>query len=352
MAADRAGQSEAHGRQPIGHEARVGLVGGVEPGHPHLHGTGIGEDDVSTVKGGAGCGDDPLRLEGEAVIDRAPGEVVGQQAPDLLATRAQLETAAGGSGQGFEGPADIRLDPHLDVIVRVDLGREPAQVEDALVPAGVDPLWIEFLELIAHADDHIGLVETEVHMVVAHEAHRAESIRVVVGKDPLSMEGGRNGKSQHLGEADQGSCRAAPRRTVAGEHDRSAGPIEHGGHARDLRGRRLVRAWDIHGEGCCVVPHDQSFDVFGDCEKDRSGAFGLRQLERLAHHLGDCTLGEDHVGPLGDRGEHRHQVDALMGFLVDAAQSDLRGDGHEGSAVAVGIGRPEEEVYRSRTEGG
>ncbi len=128
--------------------------------------------------------------------------------------------------------------------------------------------------------------------------------------------------------------------------------MEHGGRTRDLRGRGLVRPRDVHGEGCDVVLHEEGFDVLGYREEDRAGAFGLRQLEGFAHHLGHGPCGEDHVGPFGDRIEHRHQVDALMRFLVDAVQPDLRRDGHKGSAVAVGICGAEEKVYRSRAEGG
>ena len=121
-------------------------------------------------------------------------------------------------------------------------------MNDAFVPVGVDPLWVEFLELVADADDHVGLVESKVDVVMAHEAHRAEGVGMVVGKHTLSVEAGRYGESQELREAEQSGSRATPRRAVAGEDDRSAGPVEHGASASDLRGRRLVGARDVHGK--------------------------------------------------------------------------------------------------------
>jgi hypothetical protein len=147
-----------------------------------------------------------------------------------------VEPAGGGRAQRVKGPADIRLETNLDVIVRVDLRRKATQVDDALVPTRVDPYRIELLELVPHADDHIRLVEAEVHVVVAHEPYGAERVRVVGGEDALTMEGGGNRQAKQLREMTERPRRSAACCAMAGEHDGPAGLVEHRRRPLDLGG--------------------------------------------------------------------------------------------------------------------
>ena len=93
-------------------------------------------------------------------------------------------------------------------------------------------------------------------------------------------------------------------------------------------------------------------DILGHGQVDRPGTLGLRQLERLADHLRHRTRGQDHIRPLGHRREHRHQVDALVGLLVDPVQANLRRQRHHRRAVRGGIGRAQQQVDRPRTQRG
>ena len=79
----------------VGDQAGVRLEGGVEAGHPHLRGGGIAKDDVGEAEGGPGVHDDALRLEGKAVVGRPLGQFVGQEPPDLLASRSLVEATGG-----------------------------------------------------------------------------------------------------------------------------------------------------------------------------------------------------------------------------------------------------------------
>ena len=141
----------------------------------------------------------------------------------------------GGGRQCVKGPADVGLDPDLDVIVGINLGGDPAHVDDPLVAFRVDPHRIELLELVADADDHVRLVKTEVYVVVTHESHRTEAVRMIVGEHPFAVKGRGNREAQQFGEAPQGLGRTAPSRTVPGQDDGTAGPVEHGGGTGNLR---------------------------------------------------------------------------------------------------------------------
>ena len=225
-------------------------------------------------------------------------------------------------------------------------------MDDLLVARRVDADGVELLELVAHADDDVGLVEPEVDVVVAHEAHRTKRMGVIVGEHALAVEGRRHREAELLGEAPQRVAGTGAGCSVPGQDDRPLARVEDGPGPLDLRRRRLVRP------GCVDVQRPQPIrdlgylDVLGDTEVDGAGPFGLGQLERLADHLGYRAGAQNQVRPLGHRGEHRDQIDALMGLLVDPAQPDLRRQGDQRRAVGIGIGRAQEQVDRARSECG
>ena len=274
-------------------------------------------------QGSPGVGHDPLGLEREAVIGSAARQLVGQQRADLLAAGPGLPPASGRGGQSVQGRADVGLDTDLDIVAGINLGREPAQMQDPLVPARVDPRRVELLQLIADADDYVRRIESKVDVIMPHEPHRAQGVRVVVGEHALAVEGGCHRQAQLLREAPQSARRPGPGGPMTSQHDRSPGAAQHRRGPLDLRCRRLVRPRDIDVEGSKPLRHAHSLDVLGNSQIDRAGTFGLRQLERLADHLRDRARGQYHVRPLGHRREHRHQIDALVGLLVDPVQADL-----------------------------
>ena len=300
---------------------------------------------------GPGVGHDPLGLEREAVIGRAACQLSCQQRADLPAACPRLPPAGGCGGQSVQGAADVSLDTDLDVVAGINFRGEPAQVQDPLVPARVDPGRVELLQLIAGADDYVRLIESEVNVVMPHEPHRAKGIRVVIGEDPLAVEGGCHRQAQLLGEAPHSARRAGPGGPVAGEHDRLPRAAEHRRSPLDLPCRRLVRPGDVEVERSQPLRHAHGLDVLGHGQIDRAGTFGLRELERLADHLRDRARGQDHVRPLGHRREHRHQIDALVGLLVDPVQADLCRQSHYRRTVRRRICRAQEQVDRARSQG-
>lgn len=190
------------------------------------------------------------------------------------------------------------------------------QVDDALVPVRIDLQRVELLDLVPHADQHVCRVEAEVGVVVAHKAHSTQCVRVVVREDALSVEGGRHRYVQPFGKSQQGRGSACPGSTMTGEHHRMLRRCDDLSGAGDLRRRRRIRVDRIDLQGSEGCPGARGLDVLRDGEEHRPGTLALRGLERLAHHLGN-RFGTLHPRrPLGDRGEHGHQVDDLVGLHV------------------------------------
>ena len=125
-------------------------------------------------------------------------------------------------GQRVEAAADVGVQAHGDVVVDVDLGRKAVHVDDLGVAARVDADRIELLQFVAGGDDDVGLVEPEVHVVVAHEADGAERQRMVVGHHALAVERRRDRHAERLGEPSDRAERIAAGGAVAGEQHRIA----------------------------------------------------------------------------------------------------------------------------------
>ena len=106
------------------------------------------------------------------------------------------------------------------------------------------------------------------------------------------------------------------------------------------------------GRGRSVRFDRHRFHVLGDGQIDGAGPLGLGQVEGVADHLGGGTWGKQGVGPLGHRLEEAHQVHYLMGLLVDPPQPHLGAEGHQGRAVRLGVGDPEQQVDGPGAEGG
>ena len=237
--------------------------------------------------------------------------------------------------------------------MRVDLGREPVDVDDLLVGLGIDPDRVELLQLIADRDDDVGVVEPEVDVVVPHEPQRPDAVGVVVGHDAFAVEGVGHRDAELLGEPHQGIGRVGAGGAVSGQQHRPHGCTQNVDGARHLAGGRCVSANNIARQRDQVgVVGFVSIDVFGHGEIDRCRAFGLGELERFADHLRYRLRGGDTGGPPGDRREHRHQVDVLVRLFVLAVLADLGGDRDHRGAVGGGVGDAELQVDRPRTQRG
>ena len=89
----------------------------------------------------------------------------------------------------------------------------------------------------------------------------------------------------------------------------------------------------------------------GSDEERRARPLGRGLLEGLADHLRRGRAHRDHVAPLRDRPEQRHEVDELVRLLVDPVEPRLRGDRDERMGVELRVRDAEHQVDRARTEG-
>ena len=257
---------------------------------------------------------------------------------------------ADGLGQRVQAAADVGVQPDGHVVVRVHLGGEPVQVDDLGVAVRVDPRRVELLQLVADGDDEVGAVEAEVDVVVPHEPHRAQRQRVVVGEHALAVERGRHRDAQHLGEAAQGRARPGARGAVAGQHDRASRRTQQRRRPLHLPAGRLVGPRHVHRQRLTL--RRGLLHVLRDGQVDRARPLGLGQLERLADHLGHRARRRHQRRPLGDRGEHRHQVDALVRLLEAAVHADLRRQRDQRRGVGGRVRGAEQQVDRPGAERG
>ncbi len=172
----------------------------------------------------------------------ALGQLLGQEAADLQFRGLILELAIERRRQRIEAVTNIGLQANGDVVVQVDFGRKPVNMDDLLVAPGIDPNRVELLELVADRDDDVGLVETEVHVVVPHEPDRTQGLRMVVGEHAFAVERRRHRDSEGLGEVHQGGSGAGPGCAVAGQDDRIRRRLEYGGGTGHLAPGTVRRA--------------------------------------------------------------------------------------------------------------
>jgi len=90
--------------------------------------------------------------------------------------------------------------------------------------------------------------------------------------------------------------------------------------------------------------------VLGQLDVGRAGLLRLRDLERLAHDLGDDVLRVQPRVPLRHRLHDRDDVDVLVRLLVHALEVALAGEGDERRAVQEGVGDRRDQVRGARAE--
>ena len=142
------------------------------------------------------------------------------------------------AARAVQGGGNVPLHVHRDVVIGIHHGRKAVQVNDLLVSLGVDPHRGKFLQFIAHADNHIRLIEAEIDIIVHHETHGPQGVRVIVRKDALAVEGRGHRNLQPFGETDQGLLGLVARRPVSGQDDGALGRLQHRGGLGDLGGGR------------------------------------------------------------------------------------------------------------------
>src|SRR5215216_2768833 len=334
---------EGHSREPVRDQAGIRCVGRVEPRHPHLHRSRVGECDIRIPEHRPCVRHDSLGPQGEMVV--ATVHLFFEEIAYPLVGEPGVEVPVDRGAQSFQRFGYISLHTDRDVVVYVHLRREAVDVDDLLVALRVDALRIELLQLVPDGDNRIRRVEAKVHVIVGHEPYRTESDLVFVWEDAFAVECRRHRQRERLRESDERVLRLGACGPVPGKDYGLLCRGENLGGTGDLRGRRILGADYVHGKRS-EVTSDSRFHILWDGEVSRSRSLSLGGLERLADNLRNRLWAENVVGPFGHRPEHGDEVDALVGLFVDPVQPDLSRQGDQWRAVSGSVGRPEEEVDR------
>ena len=97
--------------------------------------------------------------------------------------------------------------------------------------------------------------------------------------------------------------------------------------------RRLHAQRPIH----LTIAHRFHRNILRQFQMSRTGLFGLRNLERLAHRLGNGPRVKDLGVPFRDRPEHGQDVDELMRFFVHPIQRGLSRNRDQRGAIQIRV---------------
>src|SRR5918993_99575 len=360
---DRARQRNAHRRESVRDDHRVGLVRLVQPRDPDLVGADVGHHDVVGREHPAELEDGLLGLDDRIVVVLGGPEVGEQPVAEVgmdqdLARRVALLGAAARDALGLHGgkqaaqrAVDVPDQLDLRPVRRVHLRRLGVDVHDALGPVRVPASRRVLDQVVADADHDVGAVEPGQHVVAGLEpdGHQRQVRSVVDGT--LAHERGGNRHVEPAGEGAQLARGAAAQDPVAGQDQRPGGTgdqasgvgdrlvgglgeigtrrLERRDGRVDARGRDVLRQLDVGGAGL-LQP--------GDAKGASDG-------------LGDGVAAPDTRGPLGHGLEHPGDVDQLVRLLVQLVRAGLARDRHHRGAVQVGIRDAGDEVRRARPQG-
>ena len=355
---ERAGEGEAHCAEAVGDEAGVGLVALVVAGDPHLVRAHVREQHVPRPHDLAHVVKHLLRAHGEVAAALLGGEIVvngmAQRLPLADIEERQARAAVLGSPLDLlvdlpERIGDVALNVDLDLIVAVHLGRPEVDMDDGLFHAAVPESRRVLDQVVADRDDHVGLAQCGDDVVLALEAHGEEAVLVAPWHCPLAHEGVDHADAGEFGEAPElGRC-ALSDGAVAGEDHGALGTydrVHRAGH-RLVVGAGAPRLDRGDGRACRLVLGD----VLWQLDQHRARLLGFRDLEGLAHDLGDVVRLVHRLRPLGDGPEHGDRVHVLVALLVEALGAGLADEADQRRSVHVGIGDTGHEVGRARAEG-
>src|SRR3954451_8265783 len=129
--------------------------------------------------------------------------------------------------QGIKGAADVAEQTDGDVVVRIHLSGKSVDVDDLGIAVRIDPDRVELLKLVTGGDDHVGSVEAEVDVIMAHEADRTEGEPMIVGQHTLAVKRCRYWDVERFGESAYRFSRLATGSPVTGQQDGVAGAGEN-----------------------------------------------------------------------------------------------------------------------------
>ena len=181
------------------------------------------------------------------------------------------------------------------------------------------------------------------------EADGGDHERMVGGQGALGHERRHHRDLGALGQDAQLPRGVSPDHAVPREDQRAVRPVQDVRRARERGpvGRRAARLVDAEG----LALGGPLGHVLRQLEVARPGLLLLGDLERLPHHLGDDLARLDLGVPLREGPERLHDVDVLVGLLVEEAAGELARDRHHGRPVEVRVGQARGEVRRAGPEG-
>ena len=97
-------------------------------------------------------------------------------------------------GDRVQGLGDAALDADGHRVVGVHFGHGPVDVQDFLVAVGAPAGRRVLDQVIADRDHQVRLVETEIRVIMHHEAESPQGLQVVVGEYPFAEKCGRDGE--------------------------------------------------------------------------------------------------------------------------------------------------------------
>ncbi len=265
------------------------------------------------------------------MIDRSKG-------PYLLDERLDRQTAVG-------------QDPNLWSANLADLGLVYVHVHDLCSRCkGRDFAGHAVIKAAAERKQEVRLLHGgDSGEVAVHPGH-PEGQGMTVGERATGHKGRHDGNAgqvhqlaQHLGGPRlQDAAARVDHRPFGRENERGGGSYRR----RVGVGRRLVA-----GQVDSVRPvplHGGVRDVFREVDEHRSRATGRRDVECLAHDLGDIGgVGDEPVvlcDPEGDTG----RVALLEGVGPDCARGNLAADAHQRDRVHIGVGERGHDVGSAR----
>ena len=233
--------------------------------------------------------------------------------------------------------------------VLVDLGGDGVDADDPLVAPRVPVLGRVLDEVVADGDHHVGVVEAGERVVARLQAHRPERARVLVVEHPLAHERLGDADAGRVGERAQRGGRPGAGDAVAGEHDRMPGRADLADRRVQLLGARLGPPPAAARRQRLGVDR-RRHHVLGELDVGRARLLRLRDLERLADHLGDHARRVQPRVELRHRPQHVDDVDVLVRLLVHALEVGLAGQHDHRRAVQERVGDTGHEVRRARAE--
>jgi hypothetical protein len=267
--------------------------------------------------------------------------------------RRRVGTGLGESvQQGYARFPRVGLDAHGDRIVAADVAALDVDLDDARprLDVAVVEERREVPEPRADDQQHVGPPAGRARFGRARAPERTDVERMRVGHGVVPAVRGDHRDRVLLAQARDEIAGPRPGDAAADQQEGTLGLAQQArGLAHRVRMRRL-RVGDAVGFGRAdrSIRERSVQDVAGDLDEDRPAAAGHGRAQRRAQQLGDALgLGDLH-GELGDRTEHRHQIELLERVLAVVLRRNPAHEDDHGRMRDIRRGDAGEQVRSAR----